>query len=43
MHLNFETPVVCRPAPDTGAVFMGEGAVAQFGTRGIPVVSPISM
>ena len=30
----------CRPVPDTGAVFTGEGAVAKFGTRGIPVVSP---
>src|ERR1700722_2518537 len=29
-----------RPVPNTGAVFTGEGAVAKFGTHGIPVVSP---
>ena len=29
-----------RPIPDAGVVFMGEGAVAKFGTHGIPVVSP---
>src|SRR3984957_21254042 len=29
----------CRPVPGTGAVFTGEGAVVEFGTCGIPVVS----
>ena len=33
----------CRPVPDMCAVFTDEGAVVEFGTRGIPVMSPICM